>query len=1040
MKKILLILVLVWFGTQLTEAQRPPVWRYWRTADGLDSPWCYTADYSPLGNLVVCHSQGRLSLLDGYTVQTIDLPISIRGNTGVRQDEYGGIWLLDTVHSEDFFSLIEKIRGFYRYDSASQIWTHHVIPEEYQSDNIEITKRVFVSHQRNHVLFAHPTGLIDFDTETDRAEMILSATEAGIPRFETLIERSNAGGYWIAYPSGVLHLWNEGTDDTPVWRCKTLPFPGEFLLIHLIGLYENQKGDLFVNGFPRNYYDPYTCLGYRNESWQRVTDQFKDETEIGFEDRRGRIWLSLKDNSIRLIDGGRVKEIEGNDVLGTQIICKIVTDNEHAFYMTQQGIVNYMPPLWDRPTFLEANVYQNAKLVNVDDSGRIWIISDMRLYRIDGEDVVSYPIPKSRNQQVQPNFHLFSDGRLYVGFMTEYQLNGTERYRLILFDPRTEKFSTVEHPQRALARWTWVRTHPRKSLMVMTKDENDIRSLEAFDGNQFTVLGTDEEIPELEQQVSDVLLRENGDLWISTFEMDGPTLYRRGERVNFDTYDKGPFFSVLHFYDPGNGKLWAGGWNVLAGFDGESWKEILFHADGSRDALVSSNGDVWVACGNGVWRRREGIWTFMNYEDGLPTGRTYSVTEDNRGRIWIYSVVHGLYVYHPDADTDPPQTFLDPKENLREFAPNQDIRFVYSGIDKWKYTDRSRLLYSYQLDNKGWEPYTKKTVAAFHDVSYGDHTFQVRAMDMNNNVDASSAAWEFSVLRPWYLEPKFLLILIAGSGLIVMFAGAAINRHRKLNHYSHELEITNTQLNSMNAELQEANAQLMQLDQMKSAFVSQASHDLRTPLTAIKGSLDNLVMGIAGELNEKQTRVMQRATKSVDRLTNLVNDVLDLSRIESGRIVLEKSNIPFNILVENTIAENKPASDQKHIGLISNLGSETIMLRIDGGKIERVVGELISNAIKYTPENGTVEISLTKDNSNVSLFVKDSGIGMTDEECEKIWERFYRTTASKKFAKGSGLGLSIAKELVELHRGSIELISERGRGTTFTLSLPIKED
>jgi signal transduction histidine kinase len=265
--------------------------------------------------------------------------------------------------------------------------------------------------------------------------------------------------------------------------------------------------------------------------------------------------------------------------------------------------------------------------------------------------------------------------------------------------------------------------------------------------------------------------------------------------------------------------------------------------------------------------------------------------------------------------------------------------------------------------------------------------------------------------------------------------------YRELNQLNVELEDRVDQrtqeLNTMNVELQQANAQLVQIDQMKTQFVSQASHDLRTPLTAIKGSLDNLLMGIAGALSEKQAKIMTRATTSVDRLTNLINDVLDLNRIETGRIVLEKTDIPFKALVENIINENRPAAEQKQITINANLGEE-ITLHIDGSKIERVVGELISNAIKYTPKSGIVNLKLSRECDTVLFSVADSGIGMTKEECSKIWERFYRTSASKTFAKGSGLGLSIAKELVELHKGMIELVSEQGRGTTFTLSLPVK--
>ncbi|MGC9329958.1 MAG: sensor histidine kinase, partial [Candidatus Hinthialibacter sp.] len=167
-----------------------------------------------------------------------------------------------------------------------------------------------------------------------------------------------------------------------------------------------------------------------------------------------------------------------------------------------------------------------------------------------------------------------------------------------------------------------------------------------------------------------------------------------------------------------------------------------------------------------------------------------------------------------------------------------------------------------------------------------------------------------------------------------------------------------------------------------------------------------------------------------------INDVLDLNRIETGRIILEKTDIPFKTLIENILHENRPAAEQKQIQLSFDAEEGDYTLQIDGGKMERVVGELVSNAIKYTPENGTVDVHLSHDDQQVSLSVQDSGLGMTPDECEKIWDRFYRTTASQKFAKGSGLGLSIAKELVELHQGSIELISQQGQGTTFTLRLP----
>lgn len=238
------------------------------------------------------------------------------------------------------------------------------------------------------------------------------------------------------------------------------------------------------------------------------------------------------------------------------------------------------------------------------------------------------------------------------------------------------------------------------------------------------------------------------------------------------------------------------------------------------------------------------------------------------------------------------------------------------------------------------------------------------------------------------------------------------------------------------AELQRANEKLLELDKMKSAFVSQASHDLRTPLTAIKGSLDNLSLGVAGELNEKQRRVLDRALRSVDRLTNLINDILDLSRIESGRVMIKKSQVSMKAIVEAILHEVKPAADQKHIHIFHNELNNPLFIMADHGKIERVVGELVNNAIKYTPDGGQVEVLLDEKEGYAFLSVKDTGIGMAPDECKRIWERFYRTPDSQTMAKGSGLGLSIAKELIELHGGSIHVESQQGKGSSFVIHIP----
>ncbi len=254
------------------------------------------------------------------------------------------------------------------------------------------------------------------------------------------------------------------------------------------------------------------------------------------------------------------------------------------------------------------------------------------------------------------------------------------------------------------------------------------------------------------------------------------------------------------------------------------------------------------------------------------------------------------------------------------------------------------------------------------------------------------------------------------------------------------VEKRTAELKETNDQLKKVNEELRQLDKMKTSFVSQASHDLRTPLAAIKGSLDNLSLGVAGELTEKQNKLLMRATRSVDRLTDLINDVLDLNRIETGRVHLEIGEIALRPIVENLVQENKTYANSKNITLKLDAPDEALVIHADPGKIERVVGELIGNAVKYSSEGGSIDVSIQHQENNAVLTVKDSGIGMSKEELNKIWDRFYRTPTSQNLARGSGLGLSITKELVEMHGGEIQVDSEQGKGSAFIVTLPLKKE
>ena len=233
---------------------------------------------------------------------------------------------------------------------------------------------------------------------------------------------------------------------------------------------------------------------------------------------------------------------------------------------------------------------------------------------------------------------------------------------------------------------------------------------------------------------------------------------------------------------------------------------------------------------------------------------------------------------------------------------------------------------------------------------------------------------------------------------------------------------------------------LKELDQMKSDFVSNVSHELRTPLTSIKGSVDNMLDGLTGPLNEKQIRYLARIKSNSDRLSRLINDLLDLSKIEAGRIDVRPATLLMNALAEEIAEHLKPLAAEKRIRIEVAAPDPQVTVWADRDKVTQVLTNLIGNAVKFTPHDGKITIAIVRNgNEWVQISVADTGPGIVPEEADRIFTKFYQIAdADKQRPRGSGLGLAISKALVEMHGGKIWVESELGRGSTFSFTLPAR--
>ena len=249
------------------------------------------------------------------------------------------------------------------------------------------------------------------------------------------------------------------------------------------------------------------------------------------------------------------------------------------------------------------------------------------------------------------------------------------------------------------------------------------------------------------------------------------------------------------------------------------------------------------------------------------------------------------------------------------------------------------------------------------------------------------------------------------------------------------------ELKEKSAQLQTANIELSEANKHKSQFLANVSHELRTPLNAIIGSTDNMLDGIIGELNEKQARYLARTQTNAEHLSLLIEDLLDLSVIESGKMDIKAKNVSLANLVIEVAESLRPVAEKKPVDLEIGSMDTSLTAWADRDRIVQVLNNLIGNAVKFTPPQGKVTVAAQRDGTGwVQVSVADTGPGIPPEEADKIFDEFYQIPQPvRPKIKGMGLGLTIAKKFIEMHGGKIWVQSEPGKGSTFFFILPAAE-
>ncbi|MGB0862419.1 MAG: hybrid sensor histidine kinase/response regulator transcription factor [Saprospiraceae bacterium] len=352
---------------------------------------------------------------------------------------------------------------------------------------------------------------------------------------------------------------------------------------------------------------------------------------------------------------------------------------------------------------------------------------------------------------------------------------------------------------------------------------------------------------------------------------------------------------------------------------------------------------------------------------------------------------------------------------LMDFAPSDfhQYRYKIEGYtENWTFTDQNKI----RITN----------------LPYGNYTLKIQGQHINKGWSNQVLSLKIKVLKPFYLQIWFIIILIFVVSIVTYFFFQM--RLANLKKVQSQLE---EEVKARTATIQEQTEELKKLDQAKTRFFSNITHEFRTPLTLILGPLEQI------QEQRPPEKTLYKKLKGVQRnaqhLLGLINQLLDISKLESGNMKLETSHGDIVEQSQLIVQQMQPMANQKGLNLIFKSSNSHLFTNYDQNKWNKILFNLLSNAIKFTPENGTVSMNLKTNNVDLIIVeVQDTGRGIAPENLKNIFNRFYQTDdSSTRLQEGTGIGLALVKELVELQNGTIKAESQLGKGTTFILELPI---
>ena len=764
-------------------------------------------------------------------------------------------------------------------------------------------------------------------------------------------------------------------------------------------------------------------LRYRRGAFDRLSSAegfLGDQLEVLYEDHEGSLWVGTDDGGLHRLKDGKFTVIGKPEGLSHDLVWAIYEDR----------------------------------------NGAVWLGTDNGLNRLSGGKITSYFKKDGLSNSIVQAFYEDAAGDLWIGTWG----GGLDRMH-------QGKFVPFPHQKELSSDYVTVIQGDRSGNLWVGTLGNGLRRLK---GEELTTYTTENGLSHNKVRV--IHQDRSGNLWVGT--SGGLNLFKDGRFKVFTTKDGLPSKEVYEIFEDGEGILWLGVVNGgLSRFDGHSFKNYT-----SRDGLFSDGvfgiqedglGNFWMTSNKGLFRlsrrqlqefdegkRKRLECTSYGLADGMRSfecnGSVQPCTWKTRdGSLW-FATTGGAVVLKPGPVRQnqlPPPVVVESVScdgenvdmasskalpaNVREV----EIRYTAPSL---LWPDKVRFRYILEGYQANWVDveHGRDRVASYTNLPPGGYTFRVKAANNDGVWNETGALWNFRIQSHFYQTAWFYVLALLA--MVALVVGGYQWRMSVFSKRQRELALL---VEERTRELDDARLQAEGSNRAKTEFLANMSHELRTPMNAIIGFSEVLEDQYFGPLSPKQREHVANILSSARHLLSLINDILDLAKVEAGRMELElNSFVPRDLLISAMTMVRERAYKQG-IGLDMSPGAGSdLVVEADERKIKQVLFNLLSNAVKFTPKGKSVRISswLTRPHPRgdgkprLVLCVEDEGIGIQAEDLPRLFKPFTQLeSAYTKRFEGTGLGLALTRKLVELHGGQIRVESEVGVGSKFTVEFPV---